>query len=592
MQLPVGPNGEDLHLVKELITLKDKRQVPNLRVIRDFERPIWMSQLQYRTYEDKKEYEYQGKLDKYMVTQSALRNKVAALTGNPTSAMQLGELLCNPYIYGGDIPSTAIMQREMYQKPNEGKTAAPYVTGAFDTETDVLYGTNQIIIGSMTILPNVHLVIRKDWLDYKGIDTHERIMNVLKDKLDPIMADFYASLKPKELARFPEELRQLNYTYEIVDDEVEIIAKSFMWFHERKPDWMSIWNIDFDVTKILDCFKRNKIDPAQYLCDPSVPYEYRIARYKRAQANKVAASGKGKPVSPHDQWNFFYLTASFVMVDGMSAYRLLRLGEQEERSYSLDAILEKEFGTKIRKLTHEPADKYVKEKWHQVMQRDHKFVYLAYAAMDTISMCILDRKTRDLSHNLPALADITDFSQVNSQPRRLRDAFFVFALEEHDAVIGSVGYSRDYKKPEPEPDYGDDEEKGFGGDEDDEDEEENYEVLSRRHWVITLPSHLSAPGLRLIEGAEYVNTGIRAFVYDSDAVSSYPSCTQVANVSKITTRKEISRVGDFEEKVFRAANLNLLFSPTNSISYTTKMFSAPTLTQLLDHYDTVKARRA
>lgn len=592
MHLPTGPNGEDMHLIKEVLTVKDGdgvRYVPHMRVLKDFERPIWTTKMQHRTYQDKKEYEKLEKLDKHMVRQGDLRNKVAALTGRPTSPAQLGELLCSPYIYAGDVPSTAIIHRELYQKANEGKTPVPYTYAAFDTETDVLYGTNQIIIGSMTMLPYVHLVIRQDWLEYKGEDTGERIINILHSKIDGVLADFFAAMdKDKKGDRFPPELRDLKYSYEIVDTELDIVEKSWAWFHENKPDWMGIWNIDFDASKVMDCLKRNKAAPEQYLCDPMVPYDYRKVKYKRAQTMKEAASGKGKPVSPHDQWHFMFAQASFTMVDAMSAYRLLRLGEQEERSYSLDAILDKETGGALRKLTYAPADKYVKEKWHQVMQRDHKWVYLAYAAVDTISMCLLDRLTRDLSHRLPAMADITSFDQCNSQPKRLRDAFYVFALEDHNCVIGSVGHSRDFKKPEPEPDYGDEVENGFGGDEDDFEEEE-FSVLDRRNWVITLPSHMSAPGLPLLRGDASAITGIRAMVYDSDAVSSYPSCTQVANVSKITTRKEICKVGDLDERVFRNQNLNLLFGQVNAVEYTTRMFGAPTLMALLDAYDARKA---
>lgn len=585
MHLPTGPQGQDLHLIKEVVTLKDDSKHPYMRVIPNYLRPVWMTKMQYRTHTDTKEYEHMDKLDKYMVTQSELRNKVAILTGNPTSSKSLSELLVNPFIYGADIPSTTIIHREEYQKPNEGKTPTPYKVGAFDTETDVLYGTGQIIIGSMTVLPYVHLVIRADWLDARGADVDADIKRVLREKIEPVMEHFYSEMDKRGKGHlFPKEERELIMTHEIVKTEIDIVEKSFNWFHDMMPDYMGIWNIDFDVTKVLDACKRADVDPKMILCDQRIPPEYRVCKYKRSTQFKVAASGKGKPVSPHDQWNVLHLTASFFAVDAMSAYRLLRLGEQEERSYSLDSILEKEFGGAIQKLKHPPADMYVKEKWHQVMQGQHKLVYLAYAAIDTISMCLLDRYTRDLSHRLPAMADITDLANCNSQPKRLRDAFFVFAHDDHQCVIGSVGHEREYKKKEPELDIdlGDatDDEVEF-----DEEEEEAPEVLSRKGWVITLASHFSAPGLKLLEECPEARTGIRAFVYDSDAVSSYPSCTQVANVSKVTTRKEICKVGDFDEKVFRLQNINLLGGPTNATEYTTTMFKAPTLFELLDIYD-------
>lgn len=575
MHLPTGPNGEDLHLIKEVVTLKDGSKHPNLRAIRDYERPIWAAKMHTRVYQDKKEWESLDKLDMYMCTQSQLRNKVALITGNIRSTGMLSELLVSPYIYGADIFSTSIIHRQMYQKVNEGIEATPYKVAAFDTETDMIHDTGEIIIGSMTMLPYCHLVIRKDFLDGVPGDLDEQIQKVIHEKLGPEI-----------------EEHNLIVTHEIVLKEIDIVEKSFQWFHHHKPDWMAIWSMDFDATKILEACDRAGVHPTQILCDPSIPYDYRIARYKRVKPFKKAASGKGKPVPSHDQWNFMYLTASFTMVCAMATYRLLRLGEQEERSYGLDAILDKELDGKVRKLKHPPADMYVKGKWHQVMQSLHKLVYIAYAAMDTISMCILDKKTKDLSSRLPDMADTTDFSQCNSQPKRLRDSFYLFALEERDSVIGCVGYTRDLKPKEEEViDLGDLEEEGFGGDDDDDDEDGEYSVLSRKDWTLTLASHLSAPGLNVTEGVPYNATGIRAFTYDSDAVSSYPSCGQVSNSSRTTTRKEICRVGNYEEKDFRLANLNLMWGQTNAVEYTTKMFQAPELMTLLDIYDTAQGAR-
>lgn len=571
--LPKGPQGEDLHLIKEQITLKDGRCFPNLRVINNFERPVWVSKLSKRGYTDKKEYEHLDNLDMHMTTQSKLPHKLKQLLKKPWSQEQLSELCASPFVYAADVPSTAILNRELYQKAQPDIIKNAYRNAAFDTETDVVHGTGEIIIGSMTMLPEVHLIARRDFFEsYQG-DIQEQFKRTMEDKLGP------------EIERYG-----LQITLEVVESEIDIVERSFKWFHDRKPDWMSIWNMDFDVTKIMEACERAKVDPKQILCDPSVPYQYRICRYKRGSTQKKAASGKLKPVSPHDQWHTLFLTASFYVIDAMSSYRLLRLGEQEERSYALDAILERVFDDpkeRIRKLTHPPADKYVKLAWHKFMQSMWKFVYLAYAAMDTISMCLLDRKTRDLSHKLPSMADITSFDQANSQPKRLRDAFFVFALEEHNSVSGSAGFTRDYgKKDEEEDEYV---ESGGGSNETDEDDEggedeedEVHETLSRKGWVITLPSHLSAPGLKIIKDIPDMFTGIRAFTYDSDAVSSYPSCTQVGNVAKVTTRKEVSRIGDFSEHVFRMQNLNLLAGATNAIEYTTTMFKAPTLLELED----------
>lgn len=593
--LPSVPGYPDVHMVKELVTLKDKSQHSNLRSIVNYKRPVWSTKKIYRTYVDKKEYEKLSKLDMHMVTQSDMRNKIALLTDKATSNAHLSELLTSPYIFGGDIPSTTIINHELYRKPNQGLVTTPYKYAAFDTETDVVNGTETIIISSMTMLPYVHLVIREDWLAYNGLDPTEDILGALHKFIDPVMTKFYEHVdsgKRPMTSLYPQELRELKFSFEIVPSEIEIVAKSFEWFHEKSPDWMGIWNIDFDAQKIMAACKNADVDPTSVLCDPRIPHDLRVARYKKVNELKISAGKAAKPISPHDQWNLMHLTASFFMVDAMSTYRLLRLGEQEERSYSLDAILEKEFGEALSKLKYGPTEMYVKDRWHIEMQSRHKLPYIAYAAMDTISMCLLDRKVRDLSHNLPSLAGITDFTQCNSQPKRLRDSFYVFAKEEHNCIIGSVGYSREYKKKEPEPEFDYDEvvEEKFGGDDEDDFNEENAQVLDRRNWVITLPSHQSAPGLCLIEDNPKAKTGIRTHVYDSDAVSSYPSCTEVSNASKITTRKEVSSVEGIPEKTMRMTNINLLSGPVNALEYANTMFKTPTLLEILDLYDAENPR--
>lgn len=68
---------------------------------------------------------------------------------------------------------------------------------------------------------------------------------------------------------------------------------------------------------------------------------------------------------------------------------------------------------------------------------------------------------------------------------------------------------------------------------------------------------------------------IRGFVYDSDAVSAYPSCTAVANVSRETTVKELIEIQGIEEEIFRRHNLNLLQGHVNALEYCRVMHGLP-----------------
>ena len=118
-----------------------------------------------------------------------------------------------------------------------------------------------------------------------------------------------------------------------------------------------------------------------------------------------------------------------------------------------------------------------------------------------------------------------------------------------------------------------------------ETKEEELSTLDLKGWIMTLPAHMSVLGLEVILEDPSLKTNIRAFVYDSDMVSSYPSCTSVANVSKGTTKKEMIRVQGVEESLFRYQNMNLLQGPVNALEYCQNMFSMPKPEELLEAFN-------
>lgn len=70
-------------------------------------------------------------------------------------------------------------------------------------------------------------------------------------------------------------------------------------------------------------------------------------------------------------------------------------------------------------------------------------------------------------------------------------------------------------------------------------------------------------------------TNIRTHVFDSDAVSAYPTCISIANVSKSTTKREIIKIGEIDEEVFRLQNINCLFGRVNALEYSVNMYQMP-----------------
>ena len=101
----------DFHLVKEVLHYEDGTTQPNVRFLRDYKRPVYVTMPAYRNHEQKKEEEEVSKLLKYECTQSDLRTKVAQALGKAWSNAQLRQLADSPYLYGTDITSTALIKQ-------------------------------------------------------------------------------------------------------------------------------------------------------------------------------------------------------------------------------------------------------------------------------------------------------------------------------------------------------------------------------------------------------------------------------------------------------------------------------------------------
>lgn len=527
----------DLHLVKEQLHMSDGTIRPAIRFIQNFERPFWATIKNRRTYKQKKEWEHIDNLVEYKCTDSQLRDRVAkALELNYTND-HLKKLLASPYIYGTDISAASLIKKQyMDQYPNH---RTPFTVATFDTETKTINGITYIKLATIAFQNKVFTVVHKDLI--RNISNLDLELNRLMDKYLPQYRD---KLEAKIL---------------VCETEVDMLREVFQKAHEWSPDILAIWNMNYDIPKVLATLDRYGVAYEDILCDPKIPKSARVCKYKEGKKKKVTASGKVTPINPASQWHTLILTASFYVLDAMCIYKQLRLAKQEEPSYSLDAILNKELGS--RKLTFTAADNYHGLKWHEFMQEHYPVEYIVYNRYDCISMLELDAKIKDLSYTISEFAGVTEFERFNSQPKKIADALYFYLLDQN-YILGSVGY-----------DDNDD------GKDDDEDS-----VLDLKNWIITLPAELQVSGLKLIAGNDDIATNIRAMVYDSDAVSAYPTATESLSVSKETTCREIIRIKGVPERLFRMQNINLMSGPINALEYATTMFKLPKPHEVLDMY--------
>lgn len=536
---PTDNRSSDLHFVKGLFHLKDGTKVPTTWKVKDFKRPFWITKKAFQNHNDKKEWELLSRVQEFKTTQTQLMQSICRAIGEPGFRGSLKRLCRNPYIYGADILSTAVLKRQYMDKYPGDMT--PFSVACFDTETDVVHGTEKVIMGTLSYKDRVYTAIDRSYFDgYSDV----------LPRLEEAMQKYLGEIVKK---------RNINWVVEIVDTEVDIIRECLKRAHEWKPDFFAIWNMDFDIPKMVTALENAGVDPKDVFSDPSVPPEYRFFEYKRGPKQKVTASGKVIPIKPAAQWHTVFTPASFYVIDSMCAYRHIRTGEPEKQSYGLDFILkEHKLGGKLK---FEGADHASGLKWHQLMQTAFKFEYVVYHVWDCVSMEELDEETKDLRLSLPMMSGCSDFENFKSQPRRVVDELHYFVQKQNPPrVMGTTS----------------DEMSG----------EFDEQTISLKDWIIMLPAHLVADnGLKLIEEYPDMRTNIRRSQGDLDVAASYPNGGAVFNISKETTAKEIISIAGVDEYTQRMQGINLCGGHTNAVEFCCNIFKMPTLLEMLHAFE-------
>lgn len=408
-------NESDLHLVKEAVTLLDGTVVPRTRFIKDFERTFYITSKGNQNHTNHKEWEKKDLLVEYRTTQSKLTHAVANALGKGWSRESLRDLCATPFVYGADILSTSIIKQNYKVKSNHVQT--PMSVASFDTETDVLHGTNEVIIANISFKDKVYVACTKAFVS-QHTNVVDRVHELCKQYLGDVIAK-----------------RNLKIEFEVLPNEIEVIKAVMAKAHSWSPDILAVWNLEFDMDKIIAACERAGIAVEDLLSDPKVPKEYRHFKFKKGAAKKVTASGRIINFKPSQRWHTVFCPSSFYWLCAMGTYRQVRGGEPEETSYSLDNILKKhKLGGKLK---FAEADHLSGLAWHKFMQEKYPLHYIAYNIFDCTQMLDLDEVTTDIKLTLPMFGGCTDWSNFNSLPRKTMDALHWY-VEQFGLVTGST----------------------------------------------------------------------------------------------------------------------------------------------------------
>lgn len=519
----------------------DGRVEPCMMIHENVNRDFYITREGHRNYVDKLEWLEEKKLQRFPTTERNMNKRIMqSLNMMPGLSMTRKMLFRNPYIFGGDIDITCILGQQYAErwpdKAHERSTIA-----VIDIETNVHSAEKEIIMCTITFKKKVFCAITHDFS--KTIDDPE---HYFREQVNKHIGDTITK-------------RDIDLEIFIADTPGAAAKACIEKAHAWKPDFLTLWNLDYDMPRIFKAIEDDGHDLEDVFSDPAIPRNYRYFRYHRGLTRKQKASGEFMSIPPAEQWHTVYCPASFYIIDAMPVYRILRRVDGMLPSYSLDYVTKHELGE--GKLKFKDPDEWCEEgglDWHRMMQRKHKGVYLAYNIIDCIRIEELDERTTDLCSKIGILKTVSHYKDFNSNPRRICDQLH-FYLKDKGFVIGTTSDSM------------------MG-------ELDKY-VVDMGGWIITLsPVLIEEFGIKLVDdllrdSMFYIHNA------DLDIVSTYPKVGIMLNISKETCVLELAKIQNINGTERRSIGINLTGGKTNALILAKKVLKLKAPTDLLPDFD-------
>lgn len=430
-----------------------------LRIEKNPIRPFWITIPSARTNKEKKEFAKVSELEMFQVPQNKLKVELAKRLGEykgPNAWYDFRKLCDNPYVYGADIDPEVIL-RIQYMK--QCKPVKGYNVGFLDIETSV-FGDGRINV--LTYIDQnftIHTAVLKDFMQDKTMDdivtyrdsvwggvmeqvnddTKKAVVTLLGDK-NSLSSDLQANWDlwfvgtgkndKRPLSELSNEFKDyvqsktmelFKFDIQIFDKEYDMLIWSFRHIHATKPDFIGIWNMDFDIPYIIDRLQKLGIPPADAFSHPDVPKKLHYFRYKK---------DAGKPGQHFtDKWHWLFSPGYTKFIDSMCLYSRIRKVDGRENSYKLDFIANKEIGIgKMPVTTHED------------MQANHFVEYVVYNIVDAAVMSFMELINHDMD-SLMGLSYISPLQEFAHQTKMLTNNFYEYCRE-HGMVPAAVGGSQ------------------------------------------------------------------------------------------------------------------------------------------------------
>ena len=401
-----GDKRNDLLVVKGNNWYDDGSTEPTLQFVENYKRPFYVTKPALRVHRDKREWEHKSNLIRYTCAQHELSYRVAQALGKRGGDLSYRALADSPYLYGSDVSTPTLIKYAYAKKYPECKSPRRTIA-TLDIEATP---DNRREVLMVTVF----------YQDISYLWINEKWASSVPNYMAKVHEEWEKRIVP--LLRRPTEFRPM-----LVPDAASAVVHAMNKLHELKPDFVSIWNMDYDVPTMMNELDRAGLNKDDIMSDPSVPPQYRFYKYIKGKGVKVKA-GKEQPIHPADQWHKPIHPAGWFFVDSMGVYRTIRLAKGMEPDYTLDGTLYRNLG--LNKLKMEGTEHLDGYRWHVHMQANEKAVYSVYGAWDGISLAYLEEETKDLAVSFPILCDNSEFENFKSNPTKIIDDMHLHASEE------------------------------------------------------------------------------------------------------------------------------------------------------------------
>lgn len=517
-------NMKDVHTnVSEMVTFENPQ------------RPIYVTKKGLRsTFTDRKEFSMKHDLEEYIVPNHEMQSEIKKKLGLKPWARQK-EVLDNPYVWAADVPIEVIIKQAYSSRAS--KPATEFKVGALDIETSVS-GGKEIILNTYTHSDGqCFTAIFAPWL--KDGETLDLITKTTNDALDQFRDNLNKrgrEMYDKLTAQHADNRLPLNF--KIFTKEVDLVDWIMQQIHRLRPDFISIWNMGFDIQYMLDRLSVHGVSHASVMCHPEVKHAHRVSKWIHDKSKSAAHFTR--------LWHWYDLTGPSQFIDTQALYSRLRTVEGMEASYALNYIATKLLG--IGKLNFGVDG-------HAKMQRDRFVEYIAYNIVDTLLLVIMDMVTDDIS-SMVFLTKDTNTAYYAKATVQLRDSFYSYC-KQHDRVPGSI--SGNQAKP--------------------------YDhMITNIGGGVLDPSLARGTGIPRLEESDE-DTYFHMMVADLDVTSEYPYLQLTCNISKETKLGTVLTVDGLNGVGINDYFGHITSTMENAAYICSKFYGLPDYNGMLDCYD-------